>query len=100
MNIIYYILYIHVCIYFIDILKLSEDMFTGILESYPNYVLGWIFIVLTENIIRSTRTHYTDSEPNSLFINAVCVTKKQQIPFYSLWFDLTGARTPDLPHFR
>ena len=38
MNIIYYILYIHVCIYFIDILKLSEDMFTGILESYPNYV--------------------------------------------------------------
>ena len=46
MNIIYYILYIHVCIYFIDILKLSEDMFTGILESYPNYatvsVVYWL----------------------------------------------------------
>ena len=29
-----------------------------------------------------------------LLFNAACLAEKQQIPFFSLWFDPTGIRTP------
>ena len=29
-----------------------------------------------------------------ILLNAVCLVEKQQIPFYSLWFDPPGVREP------
>ena len=51
---------------------------------------------LTETTVRSTPTHYPDSEPTRLLflLNAACLAEKQQIPI--LVFGLTG--THDLPH--
>jgi hypothetical protein len=40
------------------------------------------------------------SQPGLFLLNAVCLTEKQQIPFYSFWFDPGGDRTHDLPHSR
>ena len=59
-------------------------------------------VVLDQQLIftcRPTRTHYPVSEPTSLCFCVLCAWRRSsKYQFHSLWFDLTTARTPDIPH--
>ena len=45
------------------------------------------------------RTHYSDSEPSSLFTLMLrAYRKSNKYQFYHLWFDPTVTRSHDLPH--
>jgi hypothetical protein len=52
---------------------------------------------------RSTRTHYPNSETTSLcsyLIMLITEWRNSKYQLYSLWFDMTGPWTHDLPHSR
>ena len=73
--------------------------------------LRWIFMVLAHwnnsllvdmSLHLNTLFWFWANESLLLFLNAVCLSEMQQIPyqFLSLWFDLSWARTHDLLHSR
>jgi hypothetical protein len=76
---------------------------------YETNTLSWIFFYSASSLKQqSTGRHVAPlghiilipRANQSLFflLNAACLPEKQQLPFYSLWFDPTGARTHDRPH--
>ena len=76
---------------------------------YQTNTLSWIFqCQLIETTVcgqtcRSTRTHYSDSEPTSLCSYSLmprAQRRSNRYQLYSFQFDPIGARTHDLPHSR
>ena len=78
---------------------------------YYTNTLSWNFTVLVHwnNSPLIDMSLHSDTlswfRPNQCLLslsllNATCLAEKQQIQFYSLWFDPVGARTHDLPHPR
>ena len=67
--------------------------------------VSWIFIVLAHcsnstrvdmSLHSTTLSRFRAKQSLLLFLHSVCLTAKQQLPFYSLWFCPTEARTHDL----
>jgi hypothetical protein len=76
---------------------------------YLSDTLSWIFIVIAHwnNSLRIDMSHISDilswfranhNQSLLFLLNAACLVARYQ--FHSLWFDLIGTRTRDLPHSR